>query len=349
MKYRLFGNSGLRVSDLCLGVMMFGEDWGPAGANAKESRDIFDAFANAGGNFLDTANHYTEGSSEKMLGEFVKSDRSHFVVATKYTLSTKQGDLAYCGNSRKHMRESVEASLRRLNTDYIDILWVHSWDFTTPVTEVMRGLDDLVSSGKVNYIGISNAPAWVVAKANMLAELRGWTQFTGYEGNWNIKDRTVEKEVMPMVLSEGLAFCAWQPFAGSLLLGNEEELKLRMQSQMVAPPTEQDMAIVRGISEVAKQVGRPQTQVALNWLRQKPGIILPIMGARTPAHVIDNLGSLEWELDAEHIAKLDALNPPVPDYPYSVYQQIEDRIFSGAQEQLVNHHPGAVLPSWQRR
>ncbi|MFC1662135.1 aldo/keto reductase, partial [Gemmatimonadota bacterium] len=176
MRYKLLGRSGLRVSELGLGTMTFGEEWG-WGASKKESQRIFDAYATAGGNFVDTANRYTEGTSERFVGEFVAADRGHFVVATKYTLFNREGDPNAAGNHRKNMVQSLEASLRRLKTDYIDLLWVHAWDFMTPVDEVMRGLDDLVRAGKVLYVGISDTPAWIVSQANTLADLRGWTPF----------------------------------------------------------------------------------------------------------------------------------------------------------------------------
>ena len=180
MNYRLLGRSGLRVSELCLGTMTFGTEWG-WGADKEESRKIFEAYAAAGGNFVDTANRYTEGTSERWLGEFVKSDRHHFVVATKYTLRDRSGDPNFAGNHRKNMLRSVEESLRRMGTEFIDLLWVHAWDPLTPTEEVMRGLDDLVRSGKVQYIGISDTPAWVVSKSNVLADLRGWTAFVALQ------------------------------------------------------------------------------------------------------------------------------------------------------------------------
>ena len=172
MQYKLLGKSGLRVSELCLGTMTFGDDWG-WGAPKNESRKILDAFVDAGGNFIDTSNNYTNGTSEKFVGEFTKGDRDHFVIATKYTLSERRTDPNFGGNHRKNMRRSVEGSLTRLGTEYIDLLWLHMWDGMTPVEEVMRALDDLVRAGKVLYVGISDTPAWVVSQANMLADLRG--------------------------------------------------------------------------------------------------------------------------------------------------------------------------------
>ena len=185
MRYMIFGNTGLRVSELCLGAMTFGEEWG-WGAGKEESRKVFDAFVEAGGNFIDTANRYTKGTSETYVGEFVRGKRDQFVIATKYTLTTNPDDPNASGNHRKNMVRAVEESLRRLGTDYIDLYWLHAWDFVTPVEEVMRAFDDLVRSGKVCYVGISDAPAWIVSEANMLAELRGWTRFTGLQIQYSL-------------------------------------------------------------------------------------------------------------------------------------------------------------------
>jgi len=197
MKYKLFGKSGLRVSEICLGTMTFGEEWG-TGANYEESKKIFEYYAGLGGNFLDTANRYTNGTSEKWLGEFIAQDRDKFVVATKYSLFDREDDVNASGNHRKNMMRSVEHSLKRLNTEYIDLLWLHIWDNTTPIEEVMRGLEDLVRMGKVHYIGISDTPAWIVAKANTLADLRGWTNFVGLQIEYSLIQRTPERDLIPM-------------------------------------------------------------------------------------------------------------------------------------------------------
>jgi len=183
MHYRLLGNSGLRVSELCLGTMTFGGDWG-WGANKHEAQRIFDAFLAAGGNFIDTANPYTCGSSERFLGEFIQSERDHIVVATKYTLVMEPGKVNSAGNHRKNLMQSIQGSLKRLQTDCIDVLWVHAWDFMTPVAEVMRALDDVVRAGHVLYVGISDTPAWTVAQVNMLADLRGWSPCIGSVCRW---------------------------------------------------------------------------------------------------------------------------------------------------------------------
>ncbi len=218
MKYRLFGNSGLRVSEVSLGTMTFGEDWG-WGATKDESRKIYDAYRAAGGNFIDTANIYTNGSSENLLGEFIRDHRQSVVLATKYTNASAGSDPNAAGNHRKSMVQALEASLRRLKTDYIDLYWLHIWDQMTPVEEVMRAFDDLIRQGKVLYIGVSDAPAWWVAQANTLAELRGWTQFIGLQIEYSLIERTVERELIPMAKAFKLGLVAWSPLAGGLLTG----------------------------------------------------------------------------------------------------------------------------------
>jgi aryl-alcohol dehydrogenase-like predicted oxidoreductase len=308
MKYKLLGKSGLRVSEFCLGAMSFGTGWG-YGSDDDESKKVFDAFANAGGNFIDTADNYLEGHSETLLGQFIHSNRDRFVIASKCTLcspmgSQYPGDPNATGTNRKHMREAVEASLRRLDTDYLDVLYVHVWDFLTPVEEVMRGMDDLVRSGKVHYIGVSNAPAYLVARANTIAEFRGWTRFEVYEGQYSLLSRTIEREVTPMAHDLDMAVTCWQPLSGALLTGSEEEIKIRVRSGYPEPSAAQ-WEVIRLVGAIAKEVGASPAQVALNWLRQQRGVVIPIMGVRTAEHVQDNLKCLEWELTAEQMQRLN--------------------------------------------
>src|SRR6478672_4449694 len=213
MQYRLLGNSGLRVSEAALGAMTFGDDWG-WGAAKDESRKVYDAFREAGGNFIDTANLYTNGTSESFLGEFMQGHRHSIVMATKYTNAAPGTDPNAGGNQRKNMMQAVEASLKRLRTDYIDLYWVHIWDQITPIEEVMRGLDDLVRSGKVLYVGISDTPAWVIAKANMLAELRGWSRFVALQLPYSLADRAPERDLLPMAHAEDLAVTGWGVLEG---------------------------------------------------------------------------------------------------------------------------------------
>src|SRR6266478_5672185 len=218
MRYKLLGNSGLRVSELCLGTMTFGEDWG-WGASPEESRKVYDTFLEAGGNFIDTANVYTNGTSEQLLGEFMAGHRDRVVLATKYTNAAPGNDPNAAGNHRKNMMQSVESSLKRLRTDYIDLYWLHIWDQITPIEEVMRGFDDLVRQGKILYAGVSDMPAWTVARANTLAELRGWTSFVGLQIEYSLVERTVERELIPMSKALSLGVLAWSPLAKGVLSG----------------------------------------------------------------------------------------------------------------------------------
>jgi aryl-alcohol dehydrogenase-like predicted oxidoreductase len=227
MKYYLLGKSGLRVSELCLGTMTFGEEWG-WGASKEKCQKIFNAYVEAGGNFIDTANKYTEGTSEKFVGEFISSNRDSFVVATKYTSNTRRGDPNAGGNHRKNMVQSLDASLKRLNTNYIDLYWVHAWDPLTPIEEVMRALDDMVKSGKILYAGISDAPAWVVSQANTFANLRGLTEFTGLQIEYSLIERTSGRELLPMAQALDIGVTAWSPLGNGILTGKYNK---RMENQ----------------------------------------------------------------------------------------------------------------------
>src|SRR5215468_4512580 len=218
MKYRLLGNSGLRVSEASLGTMTFGEDWG-WGSAKDEARKIYETYREAGGNFIDTANVYTNGSSERFVGEFIKDHRESIVLATKYSNAVPGNDPNAAGNHRKSMVQALEASLKRLQTPYVDLYWVHIWDGLTPVEQVMRALDDLVRQGKVLYVGISDAPAWWVAQANTLAHLRGWSPFVGLQIEYSLIERTVERELIPMARALNIDVTAWSPLSGGILTG----------------------------------------------------------------------------------------------------------------------------------
>lgn len=318
MKYRLFGKSGLRVSELALGTMTFGEVWG-WGASREESRRIFDVFVEAGGNFIDTANNYTDGTSEEYVGEFVRSNRDYFVVASKYTLSTSKDDPNAGGNHRKNLVQAVEASLKRLGTDYIDIYWLHMWDYMTPVEEVMRSLDDLVRSGKVLYIGISDSPAWVVSQANTLAELRGWVPFVGLQAPYNLASRDIERDLLPMSRQFGLTVTTWAPMSGGVLTGkynSDADIPRRYGKDGAG---ELQSQVAQSISVVAEEIGQTPAQVAINWVRQQRhrGDIIPIVGARTAVQMQENLGSLDFELTEEQIQRLSAANEIKLGFPHS--------------------------------
>lgn len=311
MRYKLLGNSGLRVSELCLGTMTFGEDWG-WGADKEESRAVFQAFAEAGGNFLDTANIYTNGTSETLVGEFVKGDREKWVIATKYSLNTRPGDVNACGNHRKNLFQAVEASLKRLGTDYIDLLWLHIWDSLTPMEEVMRAFDDLVRMGKVLYIGISDSPAWIVSQANTLATLRGWTPFIGLQIEYSLKERTPERELLPMAKALNIGVTAWSPLGGGVLTGkynqpNPVDGRLSMTDQPFQI-LDRDLKIAETVLEIAREIGKSPAQVALNWLRNRPNPIIPIIGARRLSQLQDNLACVDFNLTGEQLQRLDNIS-----------------------------------------
>jgi len=315
MRYKLLGASGLRVSELALGTMTFGETWG-WGASKDESRKIFDAFAESGGNFIDTANNYTDGTSEEYVGEFVSSERERFVVATKYTLSTRRDDPNAGGNHRKNMVQALEASLRRLGTDYVDLLWLHMWDGLTPVEEVLRGFDDLVRAGKVLYVGFSDTPAWVVSRADAIASLRGWTPPVAVQLPLSLADRGAQRDLLPMARGLDLAVCAWGTLEGGTLTGKyfSEDGGPRRYSKA---PGETERALAREVLAVAEETGSSPAQVAINWVRQQPGLVIPIIGARTEQQLWDNLGCLDNELSAEQLDRLTQAAPISLGFPHS--------------------------------
>ena len=336
MRYKLLGKSGLRVSELCLGTMTFGEDWGWGSSN-EDSRKVFDAFAEAGGNFLDTADLYTNGTSEKYVGEFIAADREKWVVATKYSLNTGNGEVNAGGNHRKNMVQSVEASLKRLNVDYIDLLWLHIWDFTTPVEEVMRSFDDLVRAGKVFYIGISDTPAWIVSQANTLASLRGWTPFIGLQVEYSLRERAPERDLLPMAQAFEMGVTAWSPLGGGVLTGKynrpaaESEATGRLTDSMFKI-SERDLKIAEMVVAIANEVGRSPAQVALTWLRQQPGSIIPIIGSRKVQQVQDNLACLEFELTPAQLQQLDEISAIELGFPHEFMKSdmVQDFGFGGS-------------------
>ena len=343
MNYRLLGRSGLRVSELCLGTMTFGTEWG-WGADKEESRKIFDTYANAGGNFVDTANRYTEGTSERWLGEFVKSDRHHFVVATKYTLRDRSGDPNFAGNHRKNMLRSVEESLRRMGTEFIDLLWVHAWDPLTPTEEVMRGLDDLVRSGKVQYIGISDTPAWVVSKSNVLADLRGWTAFVALQVEYSLLQRSPERDLLPMAQHFGLAVTPWGAIGGGALTGKYLQGETGRVAEGSARRNERSNAIAAKVVEVAGQLGVPPAQVAINWTRQRDAGLtaIPLVGARTAAQLSNSLGCLDFTLPTDALQALDTVSAIELGFPHDFLasDNVRELVYGGVYDRIVQQpHP----------
>ncbi len=339
MRYKLLGHSGLRVSEFCLGTMTFGETWG-WGASKAESKKMFDLFANAGGNFIDTSVNYTDGTAEEFLGDLLKTNRDHFVVASKYTLTKPDNtDPNGGGNSRKNMMKSVEKSLKRLKTDFLDIYYLHMWDYMTPVEEVLRGLDDLVRQGKVNYVAFSDSPAYIVAEANTRAELMGWSRFIGMQVPYSLLDRAVERSIIPMAAHWDMAVLPWGLLEAGILTGkflkkikdstriDQKKLKLREKSQN----------IVKEVQSVAQETGKPMSQVAINWVRQNPvAQMIPILGARSTKQLKDNLDAIDWKLTEEQYQRLDTVSQIDLGFPQDMLNG--NRYIFGATFDKIDNH-----------
>jgi aryl-alcohol dehydrogenase-like predicted oxidoreductase len=321
VRYTLFGKTGLRVSELSLGAMTVGDDWG-WGAAKETSARILDAYADAGGNFIDTANNYTDGSSETILGELLDGRRDRFVLASKYTCATREGDVNAAGNHRKNLVRSVEESLGRLRTDHLDILWVHARDNFTPVEEVMRALDDLVRAGKTHYIGVSDWPAWEIAQANTLAELRGWTAFAGSQLRYNLLERTPESELLPQARAFDLAVLAWSPLAGGKLTGKYRRGGTgRLDTVGAGPAAGNEDEVLTAVLEIAEQGGWSPAQVALAWLRGRPGNNIPILAATKESQLTDNLAAVDVTLDADAVERLDAASAVPLGFPHDFLRE----------------------------
>jgi aryl-alcohol dehydrogenase-like predicted oxidoreductase len=348
MRYKLLGPSGLRVSELCLGTMSFGDAWG-FGADEKESHRILGDFAEAGGNFVDTANKYHEGQSEEIVGSFLGPGRDRWVVATKYSLAMRDGDPNAAGNSRKNLRQSVEASLRRLRTDHLDLLWVHAWDYTTPVDEVLRGLDDLVRAGKVNAVALSDAPAWVAAQANTLAGVRGWSPLVALQVEYSLIERTAERELLPVAEAFGLSVAAWAPLGAGLLTGKytrgaaptAEDSRRAAANQ--ARLTQRNLRIAREVDRVADQLGVTSAQVATAWVRQRDRRLIPVVGVRTLEQLHDVLGTLDLEIPAGHRLRLDEVSRIDLGFPYELLRGPQGQRLYGDLEPQIDLPPAAPL------
>lgn len=318
-QYRLLGRTGLRVSPLCLGTMTFGTEWG-WGSDKEPAGRIFAEYLDAGGNFVDTADRYTAGTSEQWIGEFIEESgtRDRIVLATKFTFNAEPGNPNAGGNGRKNIYRAVEGSLRRLKTDYIDLYWLHAWDGLTPVEEVARTLDDLVTAGKVRYVGLSDTPAWYAARYQTIAELRGWERLSALQLEYSLVARNLEREHLILAQELGMGICPWSPLAGGLLTGKYErgdsgisgEGRIKTARDSGDPlmdryNTERSWKIVRDLNEVAKEMGKKSAEVALNWVATQPGISSTIIGATKLEQLLANLGSIEFDIPAELRAKLD--------------------------------------------
>jgi aryl-alcohol dehydrogenase-like predicted oxidoreductase len=311
MRYRLLGRSGLRVSEAALGTMTFGEDWG-WGASESECAAMFEAFAAVGGTFVDTANNYTDGSSERIVGRLVAPERERFVVATKYTLSTRQDDPNAGGNHRKNLVQALDASLQRLGLDYVDLLWLHMWDSTTLVEEVLRALDDQVRAGKVLHVGVSDTPAWVVSRANAIAEARGWTPFTAIQCEYALSDRAAERDLIPMARELELAVTAWGVVQGGVLTGKYASENGGPRRYDGVGPNGQ--ASGRAMLELSEELGVPPAQLAIAWARRQG--VIPILGARSVAQLEENLAALELSLTDDVARRLEEAFPVELGFPH---------------------------------
>jgi aryl-alcohol dehydrogenase-like predicted oxidoreductase len=323
--YITLGRSGLRVSPFCLGAMTFGEDLG-WGSSVEESQGIIDRFVELGGNFIDTANFYTKGHSEKIIGDHVgrhSARRDRLVIATKFSGNLYPGDPNGGGSGRKSIIAACENSLRRLQTDYIDLYWLHNWDVHTPIEETMAALEDLVRAGKVRYLGVSDTPAWKIAEANVAARFRGWSAFIGLQIEYSLLERTVEQELVPMAHEFGLGITPWSPLKSGVLSGKYT----RHNAGQIQPTrgfiadtifNEKTYAIVDEMDIIAKAHESTVARVALAWVQAQPGVTSTIIGARRLAQLEDNLKALEVKLSAEELGRLDALTKPTFGFPQSM-------------------------------
>lgn len=332
MRYTLLGKTGLRVSELVLGTMTFGEEWGWGAPQATCER-MLDLYADAGGNFIDTANRYTEGASERMLGELLKGRRERFVLGTKFSLGTDREDLNANGNQRKNLVQALDASLRRLQTDYVDVLWVHARDVHTPVAELMRALDEQVRLGKVLYVGVSDWPAWEIAQAVTMAELRDWSPFVATQIHYNLIERSAERELLPMAHSLDLAVTAWSPLEEGLLTGKHLAGGQPGRAAERAP-SDRERPIIEAVVAVAAELDATPAQVALAWLRSRPGYVMPIIGATSERQLQENLAAAELRLEPDQLERLDASGAIELGFPHdflldkdwAVYGHHTDRI-----------------------
>jgi aryl-alcohol dehydrogenase-like predicted oxidoreductase len=335
--YRLLGRSGLRVSPLALGTMTFGTDWG-WGADREEAHRIFDAYVDRGGNFIDSSNNYTNGTAEQLVGEFAADKRDRLAIATKYAASTRPEDPNSGGDHRKSMVRSVERSLARLQTDYIDLLYLHLWDGTTSVEEVLRAMDDLVRAGKVLYVGISDTPAWQVSRMQAIADLRGWSPLVALEIEYSLIERTGERDLIPMASEMGLGVIPWSPLGRGVLTGKYSSRDLdhdgdsagvqgtRMRAgELDGSLSERSLAIAEVVKSVASELSRTPAQVALAWVLLNDAVTAPLIGARTLSQLEDNLGALEVELSDDARARLEQASTVALGFPHDVLSQPSTR------------------------
>jgi aryl-alcohol dehydrogenase-like predicted oxidoreductase len=338
-QYRVLGHSGLKVSPLCLGTMTFGTGAGWSADDAT-SRALFDWYCEQGGNFIDTAVSYTNGMSETLLGRFIAGRREQVVLATKFAVNTRPGDPNAGGNHRKAIVQAVETSLKHLGTDYIDLYYLHMWDGRTPIDEVMRALDDLVRDGKALYLGISDTPAWQVSRGNMLAELRGWTSFIALQMEYNLGQRTGERDLLPMARELGIGVLPWSSLGGGLFSGKYTRDDLgavgavpkgtrREWMQQFGRFTERHLAIADVVNRIAQEIGRTPAQVAIAWTLTRPGVTSTLLGARTPDQLRDNVDALTVDLSPEQLQDLDQASAIELGFPHDFLAQVRASALDG--------------------
>ncbi len=354
--YTLLGRSGLRVSPLCLGAMTFGTEWG-WGAPKETSFALLDRYLAAGGNFIDTADGYTGGTSESMIGDYFRErgGRDRAVIATKFTFNASAGDPNAGGNGRKNILRAVEGSLRRLKTDHIDLYWLHAWDGVTPVEEVLRTLDALVTAGKVRHIGFSDVPAWYLARAQTMAELKGYEPLCALQLEYSLVERNIEREHVPAAIELGLGLCPWSPLASGMLSGKYRREGVSAQGEGRLPGlaasgnpafaklfTERNWRIVDELVAVASEVGRSPAQVALRWLSGRPGVTSIILGATRVDQLEANLASLDFDMSAPLVARLDAVSRPETVHPYHFFEPAMRGMIDGGT--AVRREPATYRP-----
>ena len=339
--YRLLGRSGLRVSPLCLGAMTFGVETGAWGSSEAEAATMLDTYLERGGNFIDTADFYGGmGGSERLLGKLLGKRRERAIISTKYSLTTRPGDPNASGNHRRNMVRSVEDSLRRLGTDWIDLLYLHMWDFRTPVDEILRAFDDLVRAGKVLYTGLSDVPAWQASRMQAIADLRGWTPFCALQISYSLIERTVEREMIPMAREMGMGVCPWSPLGGGVLSGKYTRADLappqpgstydrKTMNAATGRLSERNIAIAEVVAQIAAEIGASPAQVALAWTLANPAVSAPVLGARTPAQLEDNLGALDLTLDESHLQRLDTASAVPAVFPMDVLKSPAEAMMFG--------------------
>ena len=346
--YVTLGRSGLRVSPFALGAMTFGEDPGAAGTSVEESEKILATYLDRGGNFVDTANFYTNGHSEKILGDYFTArpgSRDRVVLASKFFFNMHPGDPNGGGAGRGSITAQLNETLRRLQTDYVDLYWMHNWDRHTPIEETMRTLDDLVRSGKIRYIGFSNTPAWVTAQAQTTALLKGWTPLIALQVEYSLLARTVEGEVAPLARDQGMALTPWSPLKNGFLSGKyrrNTQVNDSARAAYVGGPTDEEFTIIEAVARIAADLGTTPAAVSLAWLRARQGTIVPILGARRQSHLEDNLSALEVTLTPEHLSALDEISAPNLNYPAPLHGSLRSMLqFAGT---TVDGEPSTVYP-----